>query len=597
MFLHTGASLHGHEYSPPNRHMAQRDPLVRASFSAPLPTLGYYARPRPHSIGAMEALVQRPAPIRENDSYTTAGGDAASEDGLSYLSDASEVTSGGTKAQRRKRSRSRTSYQLAQPAPTLTRQQRLLHIRPKLLLQLQQLSQNKRPTPTIDVLPSTVVVPRLMKRFPRMFKGKGELGANDVIIMKSEDYNAPDEEDEAGISDDDSSEREVLAVICQLPGMRGSAEICLKDGSVWYGTAMPKGVFELATTDPVSGERTIARWVPRSTSRHHESQPNSSSTPSVAIDDQKYSFSILTPNSRRHPILATMNKSVLDIPDSYTTVSSSAGRCPPTSPVSTDGMDWRATPDKAPLERTTITVDSELRELIQVTAVWLALRQGWCSYFKYTDTSHQSPTRPASISLTASPFDGHRPFATETRASTPESNHSSFSGVGGKLFRPGNKFRSSPSATSQSQFNSPPPRPQRSVSSGAVFMQRAAARRTGPPSTVVSDSEGEMNSPTPPLVPDTSGQLPSPGSSKNGTSSYATPDSPTRTHHRHSIALGTLGSAARKQHPHGMLGQSNGHPPSYMLETTKHASDKPKGKKKHGKWSSFINFLRHGDKP
>ena len=127
-------------------------------------------------------------------------------------SDDSEVTAGSRR--RRRLTRTSTSFFMAHPAPTLTQTQRLLQIRPKLLFQLQLLSPDSRPVPALDVLPSTVVVPRLAKMFPRMLKTKGQLGANDVIVVKSEEYQVSSDtviEDDT----DEDGDRDVVAVICR----------------------------------------------------------------------------------------------------------------------------------------------------------------------------------------------------------------------------------------------------------------------------------------------------------------------------------------------------------------------------------------------
>lgn len=70
--------------------------------------------------------------------------------------------------------------------------------------------------PEIDVLPSTVVAPRLAKRFPRMFRGKGALGVNDVMVVKSEEYSIQDDNVEGSDSEEESlANRDLLAVICR----------------------------------------------------------------------------------------------------------------------------------------------------------------------------------------------------------------------------------------------------------------------------------------------------------------------------------------------------------------------------------------------
>jgi hypothetical protein len=617
MFLHSGASLHGHEFSPINTPTVRRSALVRSAFSVPPPKPPIHDNNKAAPIRPARRLSTEHRKTFERVSFSEPEVEIMSDDGLSYASEGSEVTAGGTKKKKKRKStRSSTSYQLAHPAPTLTRQQRLLHIRPKLLLQLQRLSPERRPLPCIDVLPSIVVVPRLMKKFPRMFKGKGELGANDVLVVKSEDYDTPDDENDEDVCDDESlANREVLAVICQLRGLPGVAEICLGDGSVWYGTAMPKGVFEFVTTDPATGERTVARWVQRVSPRRHSSFPPTSVAGPSAHDDFKYLFSILHPNSRRHPILASLTQKILDIPDSYTTVSSSAGRYPPTSPIRGSVVGWQpASEEENNLERTTLPIDDSTRTLIQVTGLWLALRLGWCPYFKYDDvpaltaTKSASPSlpgpgiRPCSTSVTNDPNKGHM---VDTRASTPDSNPGSRTAVGGKIFRPGNHiFRSSPSSTLTTSFDHTAPIPRRSVSTGTAFMQRAAARRAGNlPSAVASDSEGELGSP--PMRSATSDipinlsdrkSMPLPPADFDPLGNGH--ETPTKPFHRRVQSVFMPSTPLQRSPPNGINGCANVHSGgSFDGEGQNFRSVQQHAEKKGGRWNALIRFLRRGEHP
>src|SRR3984957_8518734 len=127
MFLHSGASLHGHEFSPINPPTARRSPLVRSAFSVPPPKLLTYDN-KPAIIRPARRLSAEPRKTSERVSFSEPEVEIMSDDGFSYASEGSEATAGGTKKKKRKSTRSSTSYQLAHPAPTLTRQQRLLHI-------------------------------------------------------------------------------------------------------------------------------------------------------------------------------------------------------------------------------------------------------------------------------------------------------------------------------------------------------------------------------------------------------------------------------------------------------------------------------------
>lgn len=406
-------------------------------------------------------------------------------------SEGSETTAGGGR-RRRRSTRTSTAFQLAHPAPTLTQKQRLLLIRPKLLLQLQRLAPDTRPRPALDVLPSTLVVPRLKAKFPRMFKGKKELGVNDVMVVKSEEYDKPDAHSiEATDSDEEGLvNRELIAVICQMRkdvgGSQGKAEIVLHD-SVWTATPLVNNIYEFVSVNE-QGDKTTARWVRRG-------QRKSLDLSTAASNEFKFTFSILNPNTRRHPIMGTLTQRTLNIPDHYVSVSSSAGKHPPTSPMHSLQDDQSEDEEPTP-ERTTHAIDEDMKTLIQVTGIWVALRQGLSPHFKYNDllgcsSPAASPrilssSRANSFSLTP---DGTKTSPVDHMSATPESGRSAFGSVGGKIRR--SRSKASPVNTISSQTERTDG-PRRALSAGTAFMRRAEARRaTHPPTTVISDGEGD----------------------------------------------------------------------------------------------------------
>jgi hypothetical protein len=253
--------------------------------------------------------------------------------------------------------RTSTTFQLAHPAPSLTQKQKFIHIHPRLLLQLQRLSPDSRPKPVIDLLQSSAVIPRLAHKFPRMFSGLAVPGMNDFLLVRSEEYDPRDDSttETAGLEEEPLSNRDIIAVICQMPkgagGSQGKTEIVLNDGSVWVATPIRNGFYELTTVDE-NGSKKTARWVKRRT------RPNSADF-STILDASpfKYTFSIIDPNSRRHPIMGTLTQKTLYIPNFYTAVS---------RPFSgeQDSMDEEQNP-----ERTTHAIDEDVKRLIQVTGM------------------------------------------------------------------------------------------------------------------------------------------------------------------------------------------------------------------------------------
>lgn len=460
--------------------------------------------------------------------------EAMSEDGGSIANSEGSITTAG--GNRRRRSiRKSTTFQLAHPAPTLTQKQKLLQIRPKVLLQLQRLSSGSRPMPALDILPSTIVVPRLMKRCPRMFRGASKLGCNDVIIVKSEEYDVGSESniDESDSDEDAIARRDLVAVICEmrrdLGGSQGKAEIVLSDGSIWVASPLPNGLHEFVSTDE-GGNKITARWVRRTTKRRSVDVSNITNVGK----DIKFTFSIIDPNTRRHPIMATLTEDKLDICDTFTSVSPSAGRHPPTSPIpplaGETGLD-----EEPSTERSTHVVDEDLKTLIQVTSTWVALRQGWSPYFKYNDNTvapnnSSVAGRVRSTSLTP---DSTRPQIAGTASSTPESQNSALGAVlNSKIRRSSAKISPSNGIGSQTDDFA---HPKRSFSTGTAFVQRATARRAGHPSTVASDSEGESGMGAS-IIPTRDRTSPTcvttPQALTLPCSSTTTPDTPTRSHRR-----------------------------------------------------------------
>ncbi|KAI1092074.1 hypothetical protein F5B19DRAFT_239042 [Rostrohypoxylon terebratum] len=417
MFLHSGASLHGHEYS--NRPVPQpghrRNPLLRSAFAKPINRTPPYHNstetPSPSESNSLDNSLdtRRSRPLSEQvpktsqpvvrfekpkcDSPTLVKQEAMSEDegSIASDSDASRVSSSPRRT-RRRAPRKSTTFLFAHPPPKLRNKQMLIHIRPKLLLQIQQLSANKRPRPIIDVYPSSAIagslIAPLLKRFPLIARIKRELNVQDVMLVKSEDYAQASGSDSEG-DEDDIKSRELLAILSPLR-TEDKAEIVLADGTVWTATPRPNGMgscsYEFVSVDS-SGNTTTARWVRKQVAT--KSQPATpttarGSTPPPPSADYKYTFSIIDPNCRRHPIMATLTNSSLDILDTYTTVSQSASRYPPTSPLLSTPTP-SSTSEENPFERTTREVEDWQKTFITISAIWMILRHGSPPNYKPAD--------------------------------------------------------------------------------------------------------------------------------------------------------------------------------------------------------------------
>ncbi|KAE8355819.1 hypothetical protein BDV28DRAFT_128182 [Aspergillus coremiiformis] len=373
-------------------------------------------------------------------------------------------------AGRKQSSRPKTSYQLAHPA-SHARHKRL-RLRPKLLLQLQRVSQTPRPLPVLDVLPSTVFLPRLSRKFPTIFRGNKGLGPNDLIVVTSDLYERAgrDIADNYLSSDEEHGEhREVVATICQLPKedalSKGKAEICLNYGPVWEATPLPNGSYEfVANTE--NGIQ-ILRWVLRGARNRRLPGP----TPQV--DTKRFTFSVINPNTRRHPVIATMAQNHLEVFDEYAIPTACGPSLSPTSGMSVISDDSEM---DAALDKRAVQTDGNLRTLIIITSIWVAFREGWSHNFTFDDPAltfnaalcpSQQPSQPA-VKTENDPM----PAGRENRSERLASNGSKH-----RMSAP-NGLASQPTASSDRSmvYDS---LSKRSNSTGAAFMERTNRRASG----------------------------------------------------------------------------------------------------------------------
>ncbi|KAG6004514.1 hypothetical protein E4U21_001012 [Claviceps maximensis] len=432
MFLHSGASLHGHEYSlkrTPSSPLKsiKRESLLKtalrplsippdrseANFSVTSSQTELKSCRRASSgeayRGSSFALPQRAA----SNSHTKkdvavrflepdtghvvhsphSSGDEASIAGSDLTDGAADTPTRRTK-RRRRLPRKSTRYSVALPAPQLfTKQRHLVQIRPRLLLQLQEIGE-KRAIPAFDLVPShlvvgTLILPRLVKRFPRIFHANAELGRNDVLVVRSDDYGSAPASLSTLLSNDGRGahhEQDVCAVISALPkSCDHLAELVLEDGSSYVASAMANGSYEFTGVGQ-DGETITARWVKRSNMGTQNGfasmEPSSPKTGSKdSPEDLRWTFSILDPSSRRHPIMGSLTPETLEVYEDYTTLSTSSGRFPPSRLIGLDsiGSSHHGTPAGLVAEsRQTLQVRYEQKALMIATASWIRLhQQGW----------------------------------------------------------------------------------------------------------------------------------------------------------------------------------------------------------------------------
>ena len=390
MLADAAAAAHGHEFSAgQKRHTAQH--LMVSPLSWPL--LAYPKAVDLLSRATTLKFASAASAERTIDVNPTVleGAAAHGEHSDSAVPKDHPVDSEFTPPKLRKASTtSKISFQLAHPPPPIKHRQRL-NIRPKILLQLQQLSDATRLIPVLDVLPSVIFAPKLARKFPSIFRGKDGLGADDLVVVNSEKYDSQTIPNKTGDVPGDGSwdTREIVAAICQSKRRgtqdQATTEICLNHGAFWEATPLPNGAYEFTSVDDM-GKRTVARWVPRLPNRRRSQ--HSGDKPELPDGEQRrLTFSIINPDTRRHPVIATLNRFSIDISKQYSmplAVTSSSN--PFTLPTSPDPVP----PDKnihckttEPLRGATIETDDHLRTLIVVTGIWVAFREGYIPNFKY----------------------------------------------------------------------------------------------------------------------------------------------------------------------------------------------------------------------
>ncbi|KAK1759612.1 hypothetical protein QBC47DRAFT_276967, partial [Echria macrotheca] len=435
MFLHSGASLHGHEYSPRSPLAASpqganlRSPLIRSALTPAkartsrtadgVPPPALRQRPAseyiPRKASTPEPVVrfqeeEKPTPVTHDDSLLS---ESELSEATAFSIDGPSKPGRGRGKRRRHAPHQTTKYFLGYPAPRrLPKTKVMQKVLSRLLLQLQVVTDDGRSRPVLEAYPSTriagpVVTPRLAKRFPGIFGVKRQLGYDDIVLVRRDDEDfGSDAETDA----DDSLEKKLLLAVYSPIKHSDEAEIVLDDGSIWVAKPLANGSFDFVHTD-VHGVPTTVRWARRNPC----GKVSGDVVPGLSSTDPpqtRYTFSVINPLTRRHPVMATLTPTTLDVQDTYTSISSSYGKYPPhrtggrtvsmTSSVSwgdtvlesskrpstgstdTEGMFGLAS--EVEPTRTVRPVEDSTKMLIAVTGLWVALKSGWSANISPTNS-------------------------------------------------------------------------------------------------------------------------------------------------------------------------------------------------------------------
>ncbi|KAF2659969.1 hypothetical protein K491DRAFT_124116 [Lophiostoma macrostomum CBS 122681] len=416
MLTADAAAKHGHEYSTPSPSDAPAD---NGSFFSqmPLSLLSSVLRKRVDSPAPADAhpddikAADAPGTPEPPNLMITAPRVSPASPTPSRPASAGSIASLESKP-RKRASRSKTTYKLAQPPPSTTPRQKL-HLRPKVLLQLHQVILSQRPKPVYEVIPYSLLAPRSTRRLARTFNTRDKLGPSDLLIVKAEEYGSKDAEHK---SDDERwGSRDVIGIICPPKKLEKDCsektELLLDDGSIWEVTNMTNGGYEFCFTDD-HGLPIKRRWITKSPHVRRVSTMSSTSqalaSPTLGPEDRVFKFSTISAYSRRHPIIASMSRSAIDVLDTYNMPTATS---PPTPDLN---QSVAATPLDTPSslfdpsafldssgDQIPITTDDALRRFIVVSGIWVAFSENWSP--AYTASRNPACPSPLATSWSARP--------------------------------------------------------------------------------------------------------------------------------------------------------------------------------------------------
>lgn len=291
-------------------------------------------------------------------------------------------------------------FRFAHPPP-INKQKQILKLRPRILLQLHLESDSSRPSPVVDVLPSSIFPSRIPFKFAKLFRGKAGLGPQDLVLVRSDaqEQHAPLNGDQNSNKDEKWDQKHIIATICRsrnLSSNDGSgAEITFSHGQSWTGAPLPNGSYEFTSVSD-DGTVTRARWVLRKklhqrAASGHDLQRSLEEPPA-----QRFGFSLIDPTKRRHAVIASMTRDCISVSDRYQPIvdpiysrtNSSQSNENPSSPGSASPTDRSQFDDIDPTEilmDKLVEIDDEVRTLITTTATWVMFKEGWSKNFSYED--------------------------------------------------------------------------------------------------------------------------------------------------------------------------------------------------------------------
>ncbi|KAK0958235.1 hypothetical protein LTR91_021443 [Friedmanniomyces endolithicus] len=220
---------------------------------------------------------------------------------------------------------------------------------------------------------------RLTKDITRVFRAKHGLCPNDFVVLRAETYTTADE------AETGQEAQDIIGLICNRrkdnnkdepssshPMEKAKAKICMASGAEWEACSLPTGGYEFFTTDS-HGLGLKVRWVPK--------KEKDGSKATTKDGCQRFNFSTISANSRRHPVIAVLSNKEMEVYDAYRVPDINVTPTPTPQRTSNSALTDAMEDEGASLQDQRET-DDALREVITMTAIWVTFKEGWSPTFK-----------------------------------------------------------------------------------------------------------------------------------------------------------------------------------------------------------------------
>jgi hypothetical protein len=268
------------------------------------------------------------------------------------------------------------SYYLARSAPSAGL--RILRLRPRLVLQLQQISNTIRPIPILEVVQSTALASCFSRLCLNLFGNQPRLGPCGFVVLRASEVairsSSSDVEQSISSWYETGSSPTVVATLRQpcAEGLKGGKiEICSKTPNFWEAKALPNDSYEFVSSDNHSK---AVRWIRRDKSAFRTLDGSRGMDGSVD-GSKRFTFSVIERGTRRHPVIATITGRSIEVVERYASSIASDRDLPSRSSTASDNSGSTSDAGSVALDRNTIEVTNDLCTLILTTAIWVALQE------------------------------------------------------------------------------------------------------------------------------------------------------------------------------------------------------------------------------